>query len=229
MTNFLINHIIMNWIIPRHELVPQSSNFKKFGHTEKIPKSIRNIILSQNNYTCRYCGGIYPKYLICININNENFIDLKDVCCRICYIITHLNYGLFREIKLYCSELTQLEIIRKSVDFILENGQIPSPKIIDNNIKIAPISLIEFIILLNNSKTFVEFNKYKLFFSNKLNIDFIVNNYLHTMSLFINETNEIDNIIDSDKINNDDDLDFYIPSNQEKKIFQEILNPSNQN
>src|SRR5437016_2958257 len=125
----------MNWVNTRDNLIPCSLNFKNYGHNEKISKQTRNMVLSKNNYTCRYCGGVYPKYLICININKKNSIDSNDICCRICYIITHLNYGFFREIKLYYSELSQLEIIRKSVDFIIKNNQIPLPKDIDVNFK----------------------------------------------------------------------------------------------
>ena len=51
--------------------------------------------------------------------------------------------------------------------------------------------IIEFINILNNYDTKPAIlDNYKIFFSNKLNIDFIVNNYGNQMVKFINPTKE---------------------------------------
>lgn len=214
----------MNWLKSRDVIIPTCESFKYFGHNDKFTKQLRNNILSENNYSCRYCGGIYPKYLICIKINQINKID---ICCRICYIITHLNYGLFKELKLYYSLMPQLDIIRKTVDFIIKYNEIPPPNKIDENIELTPISLIEFINILNNYDSIpLEFKNYKLFVSNKLNVDFIFYNYGNKSIMFIDEN---DFIIDTDKIPFDENLKKHIPSDNEKYLLDKFFNNINLN
>ena len=210
----------MNWTKERDIITPKCENFRDFGHKDKFSNNIKKSILENSNYSCRYCGGIYPKYLICTYIPS---FDCNDACCRICYIITHLNFGLFHEIKLYYSSLPQLDIIRKSVDYIINNNEIPSPKNIDNDVKISPISLLEYINLLNcHTKTPNELLNYKIFLGNKLNMDFIFNNYSNKMPLFLNNKNKNknNNDIDSDKF--DETLENHIPTEIELNLFKII-------
>lgn len=207
----------MNWLQPRELIVPKCENFRDFGHNDKFSKQQRNKIVAENKYSCRYCGGIYQKYLICCYIPSKK---CNDVCCRVCYIITHLNYGLFQEIKLYYSTMPQLNIIRKSIEHIIDNNEIPSPDIIDNNIKLSPLSLLEYINLLNNHDEIpVALENYKFFLNRKMNLDFIVNNYGGKMSMFINadKINE-----DTDKIKIDDTLEMHTPSDEEIQLFKKF-------
>lgn len=205
----------MNWLQPRDIIAPRCENFRDFGHNDKFSKSSRNKIIIDNKYSCRYCGGVYQKYLICSYIPSQK---CNDVCCRICYIITHLNYGLFQEIKLYYSEMSQVDIIKKTVDHIIENNEIPSPDKIDKNIKLTPLSLLEYINLLNNYNDIPdELSNYKLFFSQKMNLDFIVNNYGNKMLMFI-DADKIND--DTDKIKLDDTLDKHQPTNNEIELFK---------
>lgn len=210
----------MNWLQIRENIKPICSNFKNYGHSEKFTKQLRNNILSINNYTCRYCGGVYPKYLICVKINTLN---INDVCCRACYIITHLNYGLFREIKLYYSLVPQIEIIRKTVDHVINYEELPLPSDIDENILLAPFSILEFINILNNNVEVPPiFNNYKIFFSKKFNIDFIINNYCNKNIMFIDENNDL--LTDTDKIPFDDNLTKHELTEEEKKILDNYYN-----
>lgn len=214
----------MNWIDPRDEIIPKSANFKNFGHSDKISKQIRYQVISKNNYTCRFCGGIYPKYLISIKIIIKSKEEI-DVCCRACYIIMHLNYVTFREIKLYHSEMPQLEIIRRTIDFIIINNKIPSPIDIDKNIKISPISSIEFINILNNYDFCPkQLKNYKFFFNRKFDIEFIMANYGYNSSMFIDENdNSINNSLDTDTMKFDETLDEHIPDKNEKNIFDKYF------
>lgn len=167
----------MNWSAVRDTLSPKCENFKDFGHYDKISKKDRTKILAENNYSCRYCGGIYSKYLMSTYIPS---VKSSDIACRACYLITHLNYGNYTELRVYYSTMSQLDIVKKTVDYIIDNDEVPLPNIIDPNIKTSPLSILEFINVLNNysDEPVPEIlSNYKIFFSNKLNTDFITSNY----------------------------------------------------
>lgn len=205
----------MNWLTERDVIKPRSENFRDFGHNDKFTKKARGDIVAKNNYTCRFCGGVYPKYLICSYIT---YAKCDDVCCRACHLVTHLNAGFFREMKLYYSKVPQIEIIRKTVDFIIENDEMPLPTKIDKDVKLPPISLLEFINIINNNDTVPnELENYKLFFTHKLNVDFIVNNYGNKMLKFIDDKKY--HTIDTDKMKIDDTLDKHVPTDEELALF----------
>ena len=167
----------MNWQKNRDDLKPICNNFRDFGHYDKTTKANRNKILVENNYSCRYCGGTYAKYLMLSYIPTA---QINDVCCRLCYIITHLNYGMYNEVELYYSELSQTDIVKKTAEYIIDNSEVPEASIIDKDICTVSISLLEYINILNNvNEDFIieELANYKIFFSKNLNIDFIMNNY----------------------------------------------------
>ena len=137
----------MNWKEVRDELKIRSEKFRDFGHYDKISKNVRIDLLKTHNNTCRYCGGVYPKYLICTFISD---VKTNDLCCRACYLITHINYGLYKELRLYYSHMKQIDIVKKTIEFIIDNDRIPLPFEIDPDILQTPISLLEFINIVNN-------------------------------------------------------------------------------
>jgi len=173
----------MNWKIPRSELYPDVV----YITTSNI-KSNREKILSEINSTCRYCGGVFYKYMICIKIDNK-----LDMCCRLCYKITHLNIaGTFQEVKLYYSTKSQLEIVRNTTDYIMKYNRIPIPQEIDKDILKTPISMFEYTnILLSNKKDLINniIKDYKIFFTNKLDITYVIANY-NSHSMFIDDSIE---------------------------------------
>lgn len=196
----------MNWTTPRDVLIPRCPDFKNYGHNEKVSKNERAKILTNNNYTCRYCGGYYVKYLICSYLE-----DIKgyDVCCRICYLITHLNYGFYNELKLYYSTMPQIDIIKKTVEYTINYSKIPQPTDIDPNVKTVPISLLEYINILNNQTEYPEaFKNYKFFFGPKMNLDFIYENYCNLFTY--------DNDVDTE--HNKIELEQHKPSEEELLI-----------
>jgi|688.fasta_scaffold179882_4 hypothetical protein len=202
----------MKWLSERDILIPKCENFRDFGHSEKFTKKIRGETLVKNNYTCRCCGGVYPKYLICCYLTDAK---CNDVLCRACYLITHLNNGMFREIKLYYSNESQLNIVRKTVEYIIDNNVIPIPTKIDPDVKIAPLTLLEYINILNNTNEYpIELQNYKIFFTNKLNIDFIINNYGKNMVMFLDYQDT-----DENKVKTYYTLKKHIPSKEELDLI----------
>lgn len=208
----------MNWLQIRETLSHRCESFRDFGHFDKISKKDRSKILADNNYSCRYCGGIYPKYLMSTYIPHAK---VSDVACRMCFLVTHLNYGFYNEMKIYYSLMSQVDIVKNTVQYIIDNNEIPESNLIDKDVKTSPISILEYINILNNYDTKPAIlDNYKIFFSNKLNIDFIVNNYGNQMVTFINPTKD-KNITKNNKPQVF--LIKHVPTKEELSLFNKLF------
>lgn len=207
----------MNWLSPRAELSHICENFRDFGHHDKISKKDRVNILAENNYTCRYCGGVYYKYLMTTYIPHAK---ISDAACRMCFIITHLNYGNYNEIKIYYSLMSQLDIVKKTVEYLIENNSIPDPTNIDPEVSILPISILEYINIMNNFDTQPEeLKNYKIFFSERLNVDFVLENYASQMNMFTDNNNNDNNY----KQENVKSIKKHFPSKNEIDLLNKIF------
>lgn len=216
----------MEWLIIRETLEPNIGDFSQYGNNWlKIDYKEKEKILKNQNYSCRYCGGKYNKYMNIIKDKKDNKVD---ICCYLCFIVNNLNIGHFKEIKLYISEKIQTEIVQKTVELLLKNNnKIPSPVDIDPNIKIPPISLLEYINILINKKDKQQiklFNNYKIFFSQKLNIDFLTSNYGTNCRMFVDPEDVFHEEIYSDTIKDDDYLEKEELSNEQDKFLKNIFN-----
>ena len=210
----------MNWLNPRDELLHRCENFRDFGHYDKISRKNRGEILAENNYTCRYCGGVYPKYLMSVYIPHAK---TSDVTCRMCYIITKLNYGHYNEIKIFYSLMSQLDIIKNTVNYLIDNNEMPKPNQIDKDVQTSPLSVLEYINLLNNYDVQPpELKNYKVFFSEKLNTDFIINNYSSKMPLFIDKNNNNNKVEENKEKQNIQSIKKHIPTKEELALFNKI-------
>jgi predicted transcriptional regulator len=159
----------MNWVTEEREKLnmccaPLNNNI----YDSKI--KIENI--------CRYCGGKWDKYL---------FIEDKIVMCKLCYAIVHLNYNFCDQFVLCYSKLSQVDIVRKTVDALLKhNNTVPQIRAIDPDAKlITGLSLHEFCnILISKVELPESMKNYKLFPSENLDTAFIEYNYT---SMFVDE------------------------------------------
>lgn len=211
----------------REELVIKISNIniapKKDNEKGKWQKT-RNKILTTHNHTCRYCGGKYMKYLICIHLDNDmsNFnIDNLDMCCRACYLITHINGGFNSEMGLYMSSLSQKDIVRKTVDHIINFDGIPNVEDIDPAAKKIPLSIAEYCnlrILQHPDIEQLGLNNYKVFFSKNFDTTFVMSNIYTTKSMFIDDKSTKKN--KSQHINK---IDHYVFSEEERTILTNCL------
>ena len=148
---------------------------------QKLPNDIktkkRDKVSKRDGYHCRYCGGCYNKYLHLVSIDDKStMVNDMVFMCRMCYMITHSSYGFTREMNMYYSLIPQDEIVRRTMDMYILNGSIPSPVEVDPDVKRLSVSLIEFIVLLNE----VDYNhlpssmkKYKIFFTHLLDTTFL--------------------------------------------------------
>lgn len=98
-------------------------------------KNLRNQILKRDNNTCRFCGIILNKWLICDHIDgnaSNNDLDNLGVNCLGCDAIRHCGFsGMQGWLILRKSLLKQEEIVRKTYEFYLKNETNPLPKEID--------------------------------------------------------------------------------------------------
>src|SRR3989304_7102057 len=100
----------MNWNEVRSPIKISTSDIKSLTHEISKKKewaNLREKTIKKQKNICRYCGGKYYKYLYCFYVDKD-----VDICCKICYMITNINYGFNEEIILLYSTKSQLEIIR---------------------------------------------------------------------------------------------------------------------
>ena len=135
-------------------------------------------LLEENNYTCRYCGGRYNKFLYC---------SANVVYCKLCYIVTHINTTFEPGVQVIVSSLSQVDIIRRTINYVITNGKLPALHKIDAHASLANISILELSNLLISKLRFD--TDYKIFFNSEFNISFM-NSFLLETPLFIDEDSE---------------------------------------
>ena len=214
-TSLFNKYFIMNWLKPRKSLNIYCSNLNKLKKTKDWNKN-RQIILEKYNFSCCYCGGIYRK--------NLNLIDLDDqeICCRACYLITHINWGFCSEMMLFNSKYDQLTIVRKTINYIIKENRIPQIFDIDNDAKEIPLSIYEFSnILIVNKKIPKEMKNYKIFFTSLFDYTFLFNNNLINKFMF-----DDDNDQEIEYQNNFPNYDFTL---DEIKFLEDYFESNNNN
>lgn len=148
-------------------------SIQKYDST--IDKNIRKYkysITKKYNNICCYCGGNFSNYNY---INSDNSTKKEDVylCCKFCHMILNFRHSYCNSLLLCWSDMSQIDIVRNSIDYIIINGTIPQVSDIDKNAKNLNISLIEYINIINN-KMPDEFKKYKIFLSDNYDIMYLV-------------------------------------------------------
>lgn len=141
----------VKWKDPIHILKPGVNGFSKTGQNWQ---TIRKATLAKYDNVCNFCGGKYTRYLMCIELGNDHY----GTCCKLCYMVKHLEISLDKLIICH-SELSQVEIIRKTVEL-----QCPSITTVDPNAKIIKLSPLEYSNLIRHDVKLPE--QYKIFFKN---------------------------------------------------------------
>jgi len=220
----------MDWHDPRAPLNLSINNFKHHTPNSNNWRKIRQKVIKHYNNECRYCGGTYNKYLTCFDLNDQ-IDDHYEISCKLCNYITHLNYGFFEDITLCFSKMHQLEIVRLTVDFILKYNRIPKILEIDKHAKKINLSILEFINILiaNDNKKIKGFQNYKIFFTENLDISFLINKN-STNYMFIDDYDFESNYqvqYNNESINVEEGLDIHEMSLDEKKTIDKYLKPKN--
>lgn len=216
----------MQWIIDnRMNLTLSVSNINNIIDNSNKFTNLRKLAIHKSNHLCKYCGGKYNRYLFCVPRNNTKINSDNDllVICKLCFMITNINHNYCKELSLCWSTLDQVEIVRKTVDFILKEQKVPLITEIDKNAKKIPMSLTEISnILIKYKKLPKEMNNYKIFVTQELDVSFIEYNSI-IRPLFIDEESEEFQFSNNSSINNET-ITYHIFSNNEIKFLEKFFN-----
>lgn len=190
----------MEWFVPKSKIL--KVNMYNIPH--KAPKPIKNIInewrsdiLEERGYICHCCGGKYPKYMRFLNIATLSmpidgiymrpYYNKDDMgfLCTLCHIITTLSdyCSLWAMDSLFLcrSKISQLDIVRISVEYMTKYKCAPPIHYIDPDATYASISILEYTILYSlldsytteDGELYDIISGYKIFFNKDLNVAFI--------------------------------------------------------
>lgn len=144
-------------------------------HSNKQKRLMKKLCRTHTPAICSYCGGIFKRLDFCVYNKTYN------LCCQLCHIIVNFNISDSKKIKIYDSKLSQLEIIRKTSDYIYLNRKFPSIEDIDINASIINIKSITF---------FEEKTDKKIFFTDQIDLSKIILNGTNPNDDFTFETSE---------------------------------------
>lgn len=219
----------MLWSTPRDSLTLSTAPLNSNSSANPLWTQLRSQTIQRFHSICRFCGGTFHKYLFGIHIDNnsDNYnLDNLDISCCSCYLLTHLNFPSHDQFILCFSLLSQLDIVRSSIDFIIHHRRVPNIHDIDPLALSLPLSLLEFSnILFSHSIDSLpsEMANYKIFFTHNFNFSFI-DNYLPASSMFDPDS-------DSDSIScsytSFNNLDSYPLSSSELKFLHKYFSFNN--
>jgi hypothetical protein len=168
---------------PIKKAVTDISNSAKTQISQTKWNALRVATLKKYKHICRCCGGTFDRYLFCIRIDGNsknNEPDNLDLMCKACYIIKHINYGFNNEIEVGLSKLSQLNIVRRTIDHVMSYNRVPTMKEIDPDAEKVGLSIMELSnVMITADVDKVE--KYKIFFTPLFDTGFI------KMSMFVDE------------------------------------------
>lgn len=98
-------------------------------YTPKQKKVMASFCNKQHNTTCIYCGGAYRNIKGCI-FDMDTGTNFRPVC-QLCYIVTHYVPSYSKMLLVCKSNMSQLDIIRTTVNYITVNKKAPSVNDID--------------------------------------------------------------------------------------------------
>jgi len=98
-------------------------------------KRLRETILKRDDYKCRFCGHRYLKWMVVDHLNgiaSNNDPKNLGVNCQMCDKIRHCGLaGLRGMIMLGVSEMPQVEIVKRTRQYVKANHKIPKATMID--------------------------------------------------------------------------------------------------
>lgn len=131
----------------------------KYSSTQRREQSI--FLKTNRHVSCVYCGCNYKKSPSWTYINDELM-----PCCMLCHILTNFIPQYSKQIHICTSKLSQIEIITRTVNYIIKNRHIPNILDIDECAKTVKLRPVKFF----NNLVDYEHDNYKIFFSEELAI-----------------------------------------------------------
>lgn len=155
----------MNW--HNDELLPlkYGLNNEVSSCTYEQKQQIKSLYENETCTICSRCGGEFYKMYQYI-ISDDKIIPF----CQLCYIITHYTPKNSKMLSIGKTNLSQLEINRKTIEFIKGNRKIPEIIEVDPNVEITYFHPIQFYKDPTNTK----FKNCKIFFTNGIDLSKIL-------------------------------------------------------
>lgn len=149
----------------------------KIVNKPKDWQTLRTSVLKRDKSRCRHCGKQYKSYLFCEKVSHKPGSLGYGLRCQMCYRVTHFDKVDFLDQMVLCwSNMDQREIVAQTVDFIKTNDRVPNIEEIDNDVKMVPLSLVEFADILNKylyRDLPDELKNLKIFFTHELDLKFL--------------------------------------------------------
>lgn len=166
----------MVWI--SEDLFPLTYNISP-KYDKQTLKNIKSYCRNEPKTHCVLCGGMYKKPSYCHTVDDTYYPS-----CQLCNIITSYKPSYSKYVSVWSSIMTQLDIVRQTVEFITKNKSLPTITNIDPNARQTNMKPIQFIKLFNEHDDKVK--NYKLFYTGDVNIEHII---LHFIADERNTTN----------------------------------------
>lgn len=153
------------------DLMPIKLSISK-KYTTNQRRKLHKFCVETGISTCVYCGGSYKKtfYSEILEKDDENVLI---PCCQLCHMLTEFMPQYSKLICIYDSQMHQLDIIRQTVEYILQTKQIPTVNDIDKNATIIKIKPVKFF----HERTLPKYEHAKIFYTPNIAISNILFNF----------------------------------------------------
>lgn len=159
----------MNW--NDNNLVPlQYGLYDKSKYSGEQKNLMKDFCKTHTHLSCAYCGGTYKKVSYCFISGGE----IKP-CCHLCHVVVEFSPKDDKMIMFCESNKSQLDIIRETINYIINERKFPSILQIDPLAKYANMKF---------SKFFESNENIKIFFTQELEYTKILSNIVNTMNEF---------------------------------------------
>lgn len=118
----------MDW--SNDDLLDLTYNMRTRKLTKEQITGARAFCKQNAELRCAYCGGAYDKTVYC-KFDGDKYIK----CCQLCHTIIDFAPHLSKLIILGKSKDNQIDIIRKTADYIIKNNKTPEPYEISKDYK----------------------------------------------------------------------------------------------
>lgn len=144
------------------------------GRNQQIFETHKQEILDKSHNVCSYCGGKYKKLSQCVFSNKSKPTKSNMVaCCTFCYIVSNFSSYYIQHIEIRQSKMTQLQIIRKTSNYIFQNNCIPTPEQVDPKVEPSTILANQYFVMGNAYKDIAK--HHKIFIKDSLTVSYICN------------------------------------------------------